>query len=453
MLNIQQLEQKWGDLLEAEDAPKFKSKLRRNTTAILLENEERALVEQNGQTSYQGINEDGGVGNMNTQAGISTWDPVLISLVRRSMPNLIAYDVAGVQAMTAPSQLIFAMRAKYPAANLTTTNTDTGAQSYYATGATDEALFDEIRQHAPASDTMDVEGDAFNQMGFTVDKINVVAKARQLKAEYTMELAQDLKSIHGLDAEAELANILSTEILAEINQEIIGGITSTGVTGGNAGKVTADFTDAAGNSYTVGATIEGAAYAALTVAERANVAGYYDLQLADGRWAEEKFRSLLFQIELEANAIARTTRRGKGNFLICSANVASALAAAGVMTYAPDLQNALEVDATGNTFAGTINGRMKVFVDPYSSSDYCTVGYKGANGYDAGIFYCPYVPLTMLRAQAENTFQPKIAFKTRYGLVVNPFVAAGTDGSIGSAAKKNVYFRTFKVLNIFDTTT
>ena len=404
MFKSEGLEKKWQPILEAADAPAFADSYRKSVTAVLLENQQKAAAEARAQSQY--LNESTPA---NVTAGVDKWDPVLISLVRRSMPNLIAYDVAGVQPMSGPTGLIFAMKSRYnqPTASGVTppvTNADT------------EALFDEANTgfsgtgthpNGEGKTTAAGEGDITANMGFTVDRVTVTAKTRALKAEYSMELAQDLKAIHGLDAETELANILSTEILAEINREVINKINFSAIAGG--------------------------------------VGGDFDLQVdADGRWAVEKFKSLLFQIEKEANQIAKETRRGKGNYVICSSNVASALAAAGVLDYAPALSTALNVDSTGNTFAGLINGRLKVFIDPYESGDYVTVGYKGVNAYDAGIYYCPYVPLTMVRAVDENSFQPKIGFKTRYGISANPF--ANATGAIVSAT--NPYFRKFTVSNI-----
>jgi hypothetical protein len=407
MFNSEQLEKKWAPILEAQDAPKFKDNYRKSITAVLLENQEKALREENSQATY--LSEGNGT------AAVQNWDPVLISLVRRAMPNIVAYDIAGVQPMTMPTGLIFAMKSTY--------------QNALGAG-TGEALFNEpdTAFAGPVSTTVgegltgsgnktgQTSGSGtvgFGQMGFTVDKTTVTAKTRALKAEYSMELAQDLKAVHGLDAEAELANILSTEILAEINREVIDTVNAKAVVGG--------------------------------------VAGDFDLdQDADGRWAVEKFKSLLFQIEIEANEVAKQTRRGKGNFVLCSSNVASALAAAGVLDYAPALATNLNVDDTGNVFAGVINGRLKVFIDPFAPNDYVTVGYRGSNAYDAGLFYCPYVPLTMVRAVDANTFQPKIGFKTRYGLVANPFAGgAGTDngGGVGTDGQ-NPYFRTFTVTGI-----
>ena len=420
MLNAEKEIQKWGPVLEHADAPPIKDNYRKAVTAKLLENTEIAMREQSQASSFGVLSEADG--NQGT-AAIASPDPVLISLVRRAMPNLIAYDVAGVQPMSGPTGLIFAMKAKYGDGNAIT-----GAPS----ADQPEALFNEAdtdfsgvggAAHAgglfdsPESGVTTGGGivtatgevsSALAEMGFSIEKSTVTAKTRQLKAEYSMELAQDLKAVHGLDAESELANILSGEILAEINREVIRSIVTTGKKGG------------------VGATEA------------------FDLVAdADGRWAVEKFQSLIFQIEQEANAIATATRRGKGNFVICSSNVASALAAAGKLTFGGEGE--IAVDGTGNTFAGTLNGRLKVYVDPYSSTDYATVGYKGSSPYDAGMFYAPYVPLTMVRAIGENSFQPKIAFKTRYGLVANPIT--GVSDGIGDP-NTNPYYRTFRVKNI-----
>jgi nucleoside diphosphate kinase len=414
MFKSEALEKKWQPILEAADAPKFADSYRKSVTAVLLENQQKAAREAREQAQY--LTEEGQP-SMNGSA-VDRWDPVLISLVRRAMPNLIAYDVAGVQPMTGPTGLIFAMKSRYngtvtPGVNGTVTPGTDGI-----TTADSEALFNEAnpkfsgdRSTGGGLERSAGEGDISGEMGFTIEKKMVEAKTRQLKAEYSMELAQDLKAIHGLDAETELANILSTEILAEINREVIGKINMSAVTGG--------------------------------------IGGDFDLAVdADGRWAVEKFKSLLFQIEREANAIAKATRRGKGNFVICSSNVASALAAAGVLDYAPALSTSLNVDDTGNTFAGIINGRLKVFIDPYSTADYITVGYKGSNAYDAGIYYCPYVPLTMVRAVDQMSFQPKIGFKTRYGLVANPFSRGNDATNVDIEANTNVYFRNFSVTNI-----
>ena len=405
MFNSEQLEKKWAPILEAQDAPKFKDNYRKSITAVLLENQEKALKEENAQAAY--LSESTGTG------AVQNWDPVLISLVRRAMPNIVAYDIAGVQPMTMPTGLIFAMKSTYQ--NAAGTNTAEALFNVPDTafaGPVDTATGEGLTGNAAKTGlTNGASGEGFGQMGFTVDKTTVTAKTRALKAEYSMELAQDLKAVHGLDAEAELANILSTEILAEINREVIDTVNAKAIAGG--------------------------------------IAGAFDLdQDADGRWAVEKFKSLLFQIEVEANAVAKATRRGKANFVLCSSNVASALAAAGVLDYAPALSTNLNVDDTGNVFAGMINGRLKVFIDPFSSADYVTVGYRGTNAYDAGLFYCPYVPLTMVRAVDQNSFQPKIGFKTRYGLVANPFAGgAGTGDGLGTDGA-NPYFRTFSVTGV-----
>jgi hypothetical protein len=446
MFNSETLEKKWAPVLEAQDAPKFKDNYRKSITAVLLENQEKALREENAQAAY--LSEGNTIGGSDIGGGsgaVKTWDPVLISLVRRAMPNIVAYDIAGVQPMTMPTGLIFAMRSQYQ--NATGANSgealfdapDTAfsgpvstAQGEALTGnanntAADNAAGRTTGPKTGGTPSVTTPG-GFGQMGFTVDKTTVTAQTRALKAEYTMELAQDLKAVHGLDAEAELANILSTEILAEINREVIGVVNAKAKLGG------------------VGATSIGG-----------QGTGQFDLdQDADGRWAVEKFKSLLFQIEIEANAVAKATRRGKANFVLCSSNVASALAAAGVLDYAPALATNLNVDDTGNVFAGVINGRMKVFIDPFAGSDYVTVGYRGTNAYDAGLFYCPYVPLTMVRAVDPNSFQPKIGFKTRYGLVANPFAGGvggnGVSGDPIGADRENPYFRKFTVLGISDGT-
>jgi len=419
MFNAEKEMKKWAPVLEHTDEAPITDSHKKAVTAKLLENTEVALKEQAVASSFGSLSEDA---NVNT-GSITTFDPVLISLVRRAMPNLIAYDVAGVQPMSGPTGLAFAMRAQQgatafdqdsPVSNseafVNEADTDFSGTGTHANGIgganaiTTGTGFDTLVGEEKTGDT------GFEEMGFTIDKSIVTAKTRQLKAEYSMELAQDLKAVHGLDAESELANILSGEILAEINREVIRSMVLTGDTG------------AAGTAN----------------------AGTFDLKAdADGRWAVEKFQSLIFQIEKEANQIALNTRRGKGNFVICSSNVASALAASGKLEFGGS--EGLNVDATGNTFAGTLNGRLKVYVDPYAGGDYATVGYKGASAYDAGMFYCPYVPLTMVRAVGENSFQPKIAFKTRYGLVANPIT--GIVDGIGTAGD-NPYYRTFKVGSI-----
>jgi len=416
MLNAENELKKWAPVLEHADAPAIKDSYRKAVTAKLLENTEHAIRQEKAASSFS-LTEDAQVGT----SSIDTFDPVLISLVRRAMPNLIAYDVAGVQPMSGPTGLIFAMKPRLRA-NGTAPNSPAGTNvgteaflnepdtDFSGSGAQSGGLFDspETSISTGAGITTktaeEANGDTgIAEMGFTIEKSTVTANTRQLKAEYSMELAQDLKAVHGLDAESELANILSGEILGEINREVIRSIVVTGKNSGN-----------------------------------------FDLVSdADGRWAVEKFQSLIYKIEQEANAIATNTRRGKGNFVICSSDVASALAAAGKLTFGGEGE--LTVDALGNTFAGTLNGRLKVYVDPYASNDYATVGYKGTNPYDAGMFYAPYVPLTMVRAVGENSFQPKIAFKTRYGLVANPLT--GTVDGIG-AADSNDFFRSFTVTNL-----
>jgi hypothetical protein len=429
MFNAENDIKKWAPVLDHADAPEFKDNYRKAVTAKLLENTERALIEEKGVNGM--LNE-----NNTTTGSVVNYDPVLISLVRRAMPNLIAYDVAGVQPMSGPTGLIFAMKARYADADgsvVVTTDTealfneaDTDFSGTGTHAGTDPMAGDlGVDLDSPIAPytsgtgftTAAGEADDPSEVGFTIEKATVTAKTRQLKAEYTMELAQDLKAVHGLDAESELANLLSAEILAEINREVIRGINFTARVGG--ANVGAD--------------------------------GLFDLVAdADGRWAVEKFKSLIYQLEVEANAIAKATRRGKGNFVICSSNVASALAAAGQLDYASNISSNLNVDDSGNTFAGVLNGRMKVYVDPYTTGDYATIGYRGTNPYDAGLFYCPYVPLTMVRAVDETTFQPKIAFKTRYGLQANPFYALG-DG-IGAAgttqSNGNQYFRKIRVGSI-----
>jgi hypothetical protein len=465
MFNSEQLQKKWAPILEAKDAPAFKDNYRKAITAVLLENQEKALREENSQASF--LNEGNSIGA--GTGAVKTWDPVLISLVRRAMPNIVAYDIAGVQPMTMPTGLIFAMRSTYQNAagtnqaealfnkpdtafsgGVTTAQgealTANGTNGGYfdpnialGTGISGATVNGATGASGPGGENganvvqigRTASGGGFGQMGFTVDKTTVTAQTRALKAEYTMELAQDLKAVHGLDAEAELANILSVEILAEINREVIETVNLKAITGGIRG-VTLVGASGAGGVATVG-----------------NPTGLFDInEDADGRWAVEKFKSLLFQIEIEANSVARATRRGKGNIVICSSNVASALAAAGVLDYAPALATNLNVDDTGNVFAGVLNGRMKVFIDPFAGNDYITVGYRGTNAYDAGIFYCPYVPLTMVRAVDPNTFQPKIGFKTRYGLVANPFAGSPTDLNNTGANGQNPYFRRFVVTGL-----
>ncbi len=437
---------KWAPVLNEETAGPISDNHRRQVTAAILENQEIAMREEAQQSSFGVISEAG------TETGnVQNFDPVLISLVRRAMPNLIAYDVCGVQPMTGPTGLIFAMKSAYKTTrsvgptsgdealfnealtgfsgdssfNQGTASTSADPAGLSATNYDSDSTGDDGRQTSIAGGGMDTAnaealGDgtnsAFAEMGFTIDKQTVTAKSRALKAEYTMELAQDLKAIHGLDAETELANILSAEILAEINREVIRSINSQAKTG------------------------------ATTVTGSTSTQGIFDLNVdADGRWSVEKFKGLIFQLEREANQIAKDTRRGRGNFIICSSDVASAMAAAGMLDYTPAMSANLNVDDTGNTFAGVLNGKHKVYIDPYAVADYVTVGYKGANAYDAGMFYCPYVPLTMVRAIGENSFQPKIGFKTRYGMAPNPFVGTG---ALSTTVKTNGYYRIFRVDNI-----
>ena len=451
MFQTEHLQEKWSPVLEHPDLPQIEDSYKRAVTTVILENQESALREDAAFLSES-------VPTSNT-SGVSNWDPILISLVRRAMPNLIAYDICGVQPMTGPTGLIFAMRARHASmdgeealvdettgaaangfsgdfSNQNAAGTTSGPGDIGASESNPAALNDSpsagTYTFATGMTTAQSEalGDsgtnAFAEMSFSIDKSTVTAVSRALKAEYSMELAQDLKAIHGLDAETELANILSTEILAEINREVVRSIYNTAVKG------------AAINTTT---------------------AGIFDLDTdSNGRWSVEKFKGLMFQIERDANAIGQQTRRGKGNMMICSADVASALQMAGVLDYTPALNsNNLNVDDTSTTFAGTLNGRMKVYVDPYSAnvaaSQYYVCGYKGTSPYDAGFFYCPYVALHMVRAVGENSFQPKIGFKTRYGMAANPFARAGaeaanTAATISLAANTNAYYRRVKVTNL-----
>jgi len=458
MFNAEHLQEKWSPLLDYEGLDPIKDSHRRAVTAILLENQERTIREEReflfeGPTNGTGSGSNPGLGAATT-GPLQGFDPVLISLIRRSMPNLIAYDLCGVQPMNGPTGLIFAMRSRY--------TDQTGPEAFYnevdsafsgqnegfdvtsgMTGAsvgmgttgqtgTNPGLLNpesgqtgstySVGQGMRTDDAEDLgtTGDNFNQMAFSIEKVTVTAKSRALKAEYSLELAQDLKAIHGLNAEAELANILSTEILAEINREVIRTIYRTAESGAQVNTATA---------------------------------GTFDLDVdSNGRWSVEKFKGLIFQIERDANAIAQRTRRGKGNTIICSADVASALAMAGVLDYTPALNANLNVDDTGNTFAGVLQGKYKVYIDPYAANvaanQYYVVGYKGSSPYDAGLFYCPYVPLQMVRAVGENTFQPKIGFKTRYGMVANPFAEGLTAGAGALTVNANRYYRRVKVANL-----
>ena len=433
-VSYDKLIEKWSPVLNEESAGTITDHHKKAVTAAVLENQEIALREEGLITE---------AAPANATSSVSNWNPVLIALVRRAMPNLMAYDICGVQPMSGPTGLIFAMKSRYGGGSTSNrealfneaetqfsgdsagTHDSDNASGLNVTNLDSDSTADDARLTALAAGGMTTaeaeklgsSGESsFREMGFTIEKATVTAKSRALKAEYSLELAQDLKAIHGLDAETELANILSTEILAEINREVIRTINSQAKTG--------------------------------ALQTNTAVNGIFDVQTdADGRWSVEKFKGLVLQIERECNRIAIETRRGKGNFIICSSDVASALSAAGMMDYTPAMSTTLNVDDTGNTFAGTLNGRTKVYIDPYASTNYVTVGYKGTNPYDAGIFYCPYVPLTMVRAVGEDTFQPKIGFKTRYGMVSNPFVGSTPADGL-AAVKTNQYYRIFRVDNI-----
>ena len=453
MPNTEALQEKWAPVLDYEGMDPIKDSHRRAVTAVLLENQEQTIREERDFLAEAPTNAVGANGY--TSAGgqtVAGFDPVLISLIRRAMPNLVAYDLAGVQPMSGPTGLIFAMRSKYSTQggtealfdeadtafagrSATGTGTETNAAVGMGTDAqagTNPGLLNPQGSQAyntynvgqgmaknQAEDLGDGAG-AFNEMAFSIEKVTVTAKSRALKAEYSLELAQDLKAIHGLNAEAELANILSTEILAEINREVIRTIYNVAESGAQANVANA---------------------------------GTFDLDVdSNGRWSVEKFKGLIFQIERDANAIAQRTRRGKGNMILCSADVASALTMAGVLDYTPALNANLNVDDTGNTFAGVLAGKYRVYIDPYAAnsaaSQYYVAGYKGASPYDAGLFYCPYVPLQMVRAVGQDTFQPKIGFKTRYGIVANPF-AEGTNVGAGALTKNaNRYYRRVRVNNL-----
>jgi len=469
MYNSEQLQEKWAPVLDYDGMDPIKDSHRRAVTAILLENQEKEMREERAFLNEAApINSTGSSGaTAGFSAGASSptagFDPVLISLIRRSMPNLVAYDLAGVQPMNGPTGLIFAMRSRYRSQGGTEAFFNEADTAFSGTDNTPAADSSEIGDPyvsgsdgvtvgfgttaqsgsnpgllSPDSDSeqlayrvgrgmntedaeaLGTDSNEFNQMAFSIEKVTVTAKSRALKAEYSLELAQDLRAIHGLNAEAELANILSTEILAEINREVIRTIYKAAESGAQANVATA---------------------------------GKFDLDVdSNGRWSVEKFKGLIFQIERDANAIAQRTRRGKGNMILCSADVASALTMAGVLDYTPALNANLNVDDTGNTFAGVLQGKYRVYIDPYSANvaanQYYVVGYKGSSPYDAGLFYCPYVPLQMVRAVGENTFQPKIGFKTRYGLVANPF-AEGTDAGLGRITRNsNRYYRRVRVDNL-----
>ena len=443
MYLTEELQKKWQPVLEHPELDAIKDPYKKAVTALVLENQHQAMAKDR-----QALMETSDTGPTNVTGGVQNFDPILISLVRRSLPNLIAYDVAGVQPMTGPTGLIFAMRARY--ANQTgseafyneantifsgQTSANGGFNNYGFVGTTaSDTANSAIANEAANSFTTGIgiqtaaaeylgadSANAFQQMAFSIEKVTVTAQSRALKAEYSLELAQDLKAIHGLDAETELSNILSTEILAEINREVIRTIYSSAVLGAQYGTTTA---------------------------------GYFDLDTdSNGRWSVERFKGLIFQIERDANVIAKQTRRGKGNVLIVSSDVASAMAMAGVLSYTPSLQADLQVDDTGNTFAGMLHGRIKVYIDPYfggytSNQELVTVGYKGSSPYDAGLFYCPYVPLQMVRAVDQYTFQPKIGFKTRYGMVANPFAEGLAVGNGRLDSQTNVYYRLFAVKNL-----
>jgi hypothetical protein len=444
----EQLQTKWAGVLEHADLPAIKDPYRKAVTAVILENQAQEMAKAAGVLNEAGATNSmvnsvasGGFGG-SASSPVAGFDPILISLVRRSLPNLIAYDICGVQPMTGPTGLIFAMRSRY--ANQTGTEafyneansgfSGSASQADLAlqgnTATSGNVFANTVFSNLPATMTTGQSealgdggaGNTFQEMAFSIEKVTVTARSRALKAEYSMELAQDLKAVHGLDAETELANILSSEILAEINREVIRTIYSTAKSGAQVGTTTA---------------------------------GTFDLDTdSNGRWMVEKVKGLAFQVEREANTIAKLTRRGKGNIMICSSDVASALAMAGILDYQSALKDnvALNVDDTGNTFAGTLFGRIKVYIDPYfptsSTSEFAVIGYKGSNAYDAGLFYCPYVPLQMVRAVDTGTFQPKIGFKTRYGLVANPFAEGTNVGSGNINVNSNVYYRAFKISNL-----
>ena len=462
MFLSESIQNKWQPVLDHPDLPKISDSYKRAVTSVVLENQEKSLKED-----AQFMSEAAPANA--TGSSIQNWNPILISLVRRAMPNLIAYDICGVQPMSGPTGLIFAMRSRFSSQsgtealfneadsdfsgrNAAGSSTNTGFSQTAQSGENPAVLNDAPIPGAGPNYTTgtgmttaaaealgDASGNAFAEMAFSIEKSTVTAKSRALKAEYTMELAQDLKAIHGLDAETELSNILSAEILAEINREVVRSV----YRGAEVGAADNDNSDAAINTTT---------------------AGIFDLDTdSNGRWSVERFKGLMFQVERDANVIAQRTRRGKGNIIICSSDVASALQMAGVLDYTPALNNNLNVDDTGNTFAGVLNGKYRVYIDPYAANlasnaspakQYYVVGYKGTSPYDAGIFYCPYVPLQMVRAVGQDSFQPKIGFKTRYGLVANPF--AGSDvtgtGSITAdgltALSSNRYYRRVQVANI-----
>ncbi len=457
MFLSEHIQTKWQPVLDHPDLPEVKDNYKRAVTSVILENQEKALREDEAFLS------EAAPANA-TGSGVTNWNPILISLVRRAMPNLIAYDVCGVQPMSGPTGLIFAMRSRYATQGGTealfneadsdftgrnAAGSATGGFSATAQAGTNPAILNDgspgtyttgtAMTTAKAEALGDASGNAFAEMAFSIEKSTVTAKSRALKAEYTMELAQDLKAIHGLDAETELSNILSAEILAEINREVVRSI----YIGAEFGQADNDNSDAAINTTN---------------------AGIFDLDTdSNGRWSVERFKGLMFALERDANTIAQRTRRGKGNVIICSSDVASALQMAGVLDYQSSLSNSLNVDDTGNTFVGVLNGKFKVYIDPYSANlggnasptkQFYVVGFKGSSPYDAGIFYCPYVPLQMVRAVGQDSFQPKIGFKTRYGLVANPFAGSDVTGTGAitadglTAANSNRYYRRVQVANI-----
>lgn len=437
----EELDSKWSPILDHDGLSKIKDSYRRAVTAVVLENQEKAMAEEARQLYETAPTNNYGGGN------IQAYDPIIISLVRRALPNLMAFDICGVQPMSGPTGLIFAMRSRYGSqtgtealfneansafsgtnalgANGNTMGNIANTNPVFALSSADVYGVGRGMSTAESERLGDVSSNQFAEMAFSIDKVTVTARSRALKAEYTMELAQDLKAVHGLDAETELANLLSTEILADMNREVVRSIYRSATIGAQFGVTTA---------------------------------GTFDLDTdSNGRWSVEKFKGLVFHIERECNAIARATRRGKGNMLIVSSDVASALSMAGVLDYTPALQVNLNVDDTGNTFAGTIHGRIKVFIDPYFGGstigdELCTVGYKGTSAYDAGLFYCPYVPLQMVRAVGQDSFQPKIGFKTRYGMVANPFATLAGDGAVAdrttNANNANIYYRIFRIRNL-----
>ena len=483
--STEMLQEKWAPVLNHADMAPITDPYKKSVTAVILENQEKALREERGMINETPANAAGGglgLAAANSNANMQGFDPILISLVRRALPNLMAYDVCGVQPMTGPTGLIFAMRAKYDTQagtealfNEAQNFAGAGASGAHSdlgqvvkgnfigeVGATGDPLAGFAGFTRTQAEALTNTGEnTFPQMAFSIERTAVEAKTRALKAEYTTELAQDLKAVHGLDAESELANILSSEILAEINREVMRTIYRNA-------KLGAQQLDLFGRqTASANAGVSGAGASAnnpLVSGGTLGVGGVYDIARdADGRWSAERFRGLMFQIERECNKIAKDTRRGKGNFIICSSDVASALAMGGFLNISPALNQSLNVDDTGNTFAGTLNGKIKVYIDPYAGPgtahtaatdagrDFVCVGYKGSSAYDAGLFYCPYVPLQMVRAVGENTFQPKIGFKTRYGLVNNPFVTTNTgnaDPNTGGNLRRNQYYRIFRVDNL-----